>query len=363
MTSPEICSIIRKAILEEIPDAEVIMLPMADGGEGTVDAVVSACNGKIHKIKAAGPLGRAVEGELGIYNHGKSAVLEMSSVSGLALLRNDELNPLEANTYGTGELIRAALDLGVQEITIGIGGSATVDGGMGMAAALGCRFLDRNGMELPLKPQALKTLDRIDMSGLDPRLAQVRIRVACDVTNPLLGPNGSATVYGPQKGATPAMVGELEECLKKLAEVWLKQGILDSVEQPGDGAAGGLGAGLRAFCKATPTSGAKLVMGMLELEKYLPGTDLLITGEGCTDSQTDSGKLCGEIAAVCHASGIPVMLLSGALKGDLTGFSKTFDFAFSISSGAHATVAEAIKAGKDDLYFTARNLARLLKGA
>lgn len=361
MTSPEVCDILQGAFLSVMPSAQIISLPMADGGEGTVDAVVAANRGEIRRVEVTGPLGEKVSAALGLYDDRRSAVLEMSSASGLALLDPSRLDPLSANTYGTGELIRAALDCGVRELTIGIGGSATVDGGAGMAQALGYRLLDKNGRDLPPGAKHLKDLASIDASGADRRLFETDIRVACDVTNPLLGPNGAAAVYGPQKGAkTPEMVEELEKSLTVLADLWLLNSWLESVDRPGDGAAGGLGAGLRAFCKATPTSGARLVMKMLRLEKHLEGASLLVTGEGCTDSQTESGKLCAEVAAVCKQHSVPVLLLSGALKGNPDGFNRTFDFAFSTSTGAHASIAEAIRAGKTDLRFTAVNLAKLI---
>ena len=239
--------------------------------------------------------------------------------------------------------------------------ASPTDGGTGMARALGYRFLDQDGLELPSGPANLIRLEKIEASGVDPRLFKTRIRVACDVTNPLLGPTGSVAVYGPQKGVTPEMAPVLEGALERLAAVWKKQGMIDSVENPGDGAAGGLGAGLRAFCKAELTSGARLIIQVSGLEKQLDGADLLITGEGCTDSQTDAGKLCGEVALTAHRHGVPVLLLSGALKGDPEEFSRTFDYAFSTSTGAHRDLAEAIRAGRRDLQFTARNLARLFK--
>ena len=361
MTSPEVCAILREEIQKEMPEAEVIALPMADGGEGTVDAVIAASGGEIREVEVTGPLGDRVTACFGLYNSGRSAVLEMSSASGLALVPADRLNPLLATTYGTGELILAALNCGIQDLTIGIGGSATVDGGAGMAQALGYRLLDADGKELPAGAASLERLAEIDVSKADPRIFSTKIRIACDVTNPLLGENGSAAVYGPQKGATPEMVVLLERCLANLASVWMRNGMLDRVDQPGDGAAGGLGAGLRAFCHAHPVSGAKLIMELLELRKHLPGAALLITGEGCTDSQTESGKLCAEVAAAAKEFSVPVLLLSGALKGNLDGFHRMFDFAFSTSSGAHASIAEAVRAGRSDLRFTARNLVKLMK--
>ena len=361
MTSPELCTIIREAFLSEMPDAEVICIPLADGGDGTAEALTAAHHGEIRQVTVTGPLGQPVTAKFGVFDSGRSAVMEMASASGLALLKEEERNPLRADTFGTGELIRAALDAGAESIVIGIGGSATTDGGTGMAKALGYRFLDADGNELPPGPGHLVRLEKIDVSGADPRLFKTKISAACDVTNPLLGPQGAVAIYGPQKGVTAETAPKLESALTRLAEVWHRQGLLDSADKPGDGAAGGLGAGLRAFCRAELTSGAKLIMHAAKLEEQLDGADLLITGEGCTDSQTDAGKLCGEVAAAAHAHGVPVLLLSGALKGDPSQFNRIFDYAFSTSTGAHTNLAEAIKAGRRDLTFTARNLARIFK--
>ena len=361
MTSPELCGIIRAEFEAELPGAEIVCIPLADGGDGTAEALTAAHHGEMRTVRVTGPLGKPAQAQLGLFDGGRSAVLEMASASGLALLDPAELDPLSADTFGTGELMLAALDAGANSLTIGIGGSATTDGGTGMARALGYRFLDASGAELPPGPQYLTRLCSIDASKADPRLFRAKIQVACDVTNPLLGPNGTVAVYGPQKGVTPATAPILEQALTRLAEVWKKQGMLGSAENPGDGAAGGLGAGLRAFCKAELTSGAQLVIRTAELEKHLDGADLLITGEGCTDSQTDSGKLCGAVAETAHRHGVPVLLLSGALKGCQEDFARTFDYAFSTSTGAHKNLDEAIRAGRSDLAFTARNLARLFK--
>ena len=361
MTSPELCRIIRNAFLSEMPDAEITCIPLADGGDGTADALTAANHGETRQITVTGPLGKPVAARFGVFDSGRSAVMEMASASGLALLKSEERDPLRADTFGTGELIRAALDNGAKSIVIGIGGSATTDGGTGMAQALGYRFLDKDGNELPPGPGHLVRLETIDVSGADPRLFKTKISAACDVTNPLLGPQGAVAIYGQQKGVTAETAPKLEAALTRLAEVWRRQCLLDSADEPGDGAAGGLGAGLRAFCHAELTSGAKLIMHAAKLEEHLDGADLLITGEGCTDSQTDAGKLCGEVAAAAHAHGVPVLLLSGALKGDPAKFNDMFDYAFSISTGAHADLAAAIKAGRCDLMFTARNLARIFK--
>lgn len=362
MTSPQICAIMEKAFHDVFPDWQIISLPLADGGDGTTRALAAATRAELRTVRVMGPLGGEVEAEYAYNPTERTGVVEMASASGIALVDRKDLNPLKATTFGTGQVIRQLLDDGAESITIGIGGSATVDGGTGMAQALGFKFLDKNGNELGLGAAPLAELDRIDCSAVDPRLKHVKIAVACDVTSPLLGPEGAAFVFGPQKGATPEMVEILEKNLSILAQVWLKQGFLASVTEPGDGAAGGLGAGLRAFCNATSRSGARLVMAASHFEEHLQGADLVITGEGQTDTQTESGKLCSEVAAVSHAAGVPVMLLSGALAGaDLTAFNKVFDYAFSISSG-HITLEDAIKNGPRDLAFFTYNLAKIIQG-
>ena len=360
MTAPQVCSILTAAFQDIFPGTELLSLPMADGGDGTVESILAATGGERVTVRVTGPLGKKVDASFGLCRNGECAVLEMASASGIALLDRTELDPLHATTYGTGELIKAALDRGVKEIVLGIGGSATVDGGAGMAQALGYRLLDENGADLPFGGSALLNLKSIDASQADPRLFETRFRVACDVTSPLLGPTGSAAVFGPQKGASPDDVILLEKALSVLNDVWLKQNMLTPSALPGDGAAGGLGAGLRAFCNAHPESGAHLVMDTLELERHLEGADLVITGEGCTDSQTGEGKLCGELAKKAHACGVKVLLLSGALEGRDEDYIPLFDYAFSTSTG-RADLSEILAHGPEDLYFTARNIARLLK--
>ncbi|MBO5761076.1 MAG: glycerate kinase [Lentisphaeria bacterium] len=364
MTAPEVCGIVKRAFLKHLPDAEIVTLPMADGGEGTVDAVISATGGALHSIVVQGPMGEKVTAKYGTFrtSDGRlTGVMEMASASGLALVPPEKRNILKASTYGTGEVIKALLDMGVSEIVIGIGGSATNDGGAGMAQALSFHLLDKEGRELTPGGGELIHLAKIDASEADKRLANVKFRVACDVTNPLLGENGAAAVYGPQKGADSHSIPILEAGLTRLAEVWKSDGMLEDVTEAGDGAAGGLGAGLRAFCKAEKVSGAHLVMDVLEYEKHLQGSDLVILGEGCTDSQTDSGKICSEAAKTAKKHHVPALLLSGALLGSPETFAETFDCAFSTSTGGHKNIEETLSAGKKDLYFTALNIAALVK--
>jgi glycerate kinase len=348
MRSARICEIITNAILTEVPEANVQSFPMADGGEGTVDAVVEATGGKLKSLEVTGPLGDPVEAHYGLLPDG-SAILEMASASGIELVPADRLDPMEATTFGTGELLRHLIEEGHRSIVMGIGGSATVDGGTGMAQALGFRFLDAGGNEIT--ERGGKILSSI--AAIEPVEIKAKIRVACDVTNPLTGANGAASVFGPQKGATPEMVEALDAGLANLSTVAGTGGA------PGDGAAGGLGYGLRTFCSAEIQSGAHLIAETVGLPDALEGADLLITGEGRTDGQTASGKLCSVLAGLARERGSKTLLLSGALHGELKPFLDIFDYAFSISSG-HSSMEECIAHAPDDLAFVVRNVMRIL---
>ena len=360
MKSSTVRRVLQKAFRNVFPDAELVSVPVADGGEGMTRALANALHGEIHKVKVTGPDGSPVEAEFALINNGFTAVFEMASASGLYLVNPIKRNPMTATTYGTGEVIRAILELGVRDILVGLGGSATVDGGAGMAQALGYSLLDPRGRELPRGGGSLHMLSRIAIAGADPRLQETRITTACDVRNPLSGPLGAAQVFGPQKGATPDMVAQLDHNLRHLFTVWERQSMLLPKEMPGDGAAGGLGAGLRAFCGAQPKPGAELILDAIEFRRRIAGADLVVTGEGRTDSQTAEGKLCSAVAEAAHKENIPVMLLSGAVEGTPEEIGKTYDFAFSSSTGRR-TLDEAMRAAADDLYFTAMNAAKLFK--
>ncbi|MEA2013396.1 MAG: glycerate kinase [Verrucomicrobiota bacterium] len=359
MRSPEICDIIEKGLKSIIPDINTIKIPMADGGEGTVDSVIVATNAVLKKVTVSGPLGKKVEAEYALTKETGTATMEMASASGIELLKKEDLNPLRTTTYGTGEVIKHILENeeNIKEIVIGIGGSATVDGGCGMAQALGYKLLDRQGNDIKNGGANLKEITTISDVDVNPAIKNVKIRVACDVTNPLLGKNGAAKIFGPQKGATPSMVEELECGLNNLLSILKKHKMLED-EAPGDGAAGGLGIGLRAFCNATIESGAELLIEITNLKTHLSDCDLLITGEGCTDGQTAGGKLCYVIAKIAKLYNVSTILLSGALKGDIEKLHSIFDAALSISSG-HASLGKAIAESKKDLYFTAQNIAKL----
>jgi glycerate kinase len=302
-----------RGILAVFPDAEVRSVPIADGGEGTVEALVSATGGRLEQARVSGPLGEPVTAVWGVLGDGATAVIEMAAASGLPLVPRELRDPLRASTTGTGELIQAALDAGLRKLIIGIGGSATNDGGAGMAQALGVRFLDAQGRTLPPGGAALARLDRIDLSALDPRLAQAEILVACDVDNPLTGPRGASAIYGPQKGATPETVQELDQALGVLARVAAAATGRNVAERPGAGAAGGLGAGLLWFTPARLRPGVEIVLEATGFEAMLTGTDLVLTGEGRTDAQTAMGKAPVGVAEVARRHGVPVVCLSGGL--------------------------------------------------
>jgi glycerate kinase len=300
-------------ILSVFPAAEVKKVPIADGGEGTVEALVLATGGCVIEEKVTGPLGDTVEANWGLLGDGETAVIEMAAASGLTLVPKERRNPRVTTTYGTGQLIKAALDRGIRKLVVGIGGSATNDGGTGMARALGVRFLDAAGGDLAEGGAALKQLARIDMTGLDPRLAETQIMVACDVDNPLCGPRGATAVYGPQKGATLDMLVELDEALANYAAVAKAATGKDVATAPGAGAAGGLGAGLMFFTAATLRPGVEIVLEATGFAALVRDAALVITGEGNTDFQTAHGKAPVGVAKVAKLFGVPAVCLSGGL--------------------------------------------------
>ncbi|TMC70034.1 MAG: glycerate kinase [Chloroflexi bacterium] len=307
-----VASAIARGVRRAWPEAHVEEMPLADGGEGTVRALVTATKGGVRRSRVHDPLGRQIDADWGVLGDGVTAVVEMAAASGLPLLDPSERDPRITSTRGTGELILAAAASGAHRIVVGIGGSATNDGGAGMARAFGYRFLDRAGDELPEGGAALARLARID-GQTDPRLVRPSIEVACDVRNPLLGPEGASAVYGPQKGATPEVVRELDAALARYADVveaFVGRPIRDV---PGAGAAGGLGAGLVAFLDARLVSGAELVLRSVGFAERVVGADLVVTGEGRIDGQSGYGKLTGAVTAAARRAGVPVMAVAGGL--------------------------------------------------
>jgi glycerate kinase len=359
MSASQVCSIIAGAILRSAGPVELHTIPLADGGEGTARVITEAAGGRFVTVPVTGPLGERVEAVYGLIDGDRCAVLDMASASGLGLVARERLDPMRASSYGTGELIAAVLDQGPRELIIGIGGSATNDGGLGMISALGFRVLDAEGRPVGQGGQALGKIAAVDPAGADKRLAGLSIRVACDVTTTLLGPQGASAVFGPQKGAGADMVPVLDAGLARLAAAWIKAGLATDVERPGDGAAGGLGAALRICLGASPESGAMLVMRYTGFFDRLPGADLLITGEGMTDAQTAAGKLCSVVAREAHRAGVPVALLSGCLSGDPGTLLDTFDYAASIARG-QTSLEAMIRDSPRDLGFAVENLIRAI---
>ncbi|WP_154062850.1 glycerate 3-kinase [Klebsiella grimontii] len=352
---------IKAGFVSIFPQAECVCLPIADGGEGTVEAMVEATDGKIVMLPVMGPMGDFVGAFYGLSGDGQTAFIEMAAASGLMLVPAGERNPLRATSYGTGELIRHALDAGVRHIILGIGGSATVDGGMGMAQALGARFLDERGESVGLGGGALQRLVKIDLSDLDPRLHDCRIEVACDVDNPLLGERGAAAVFGPQKGACIEMVAVLERGLQNYARVMLAATGQDVAAMVGGGAAGGMGAAARVFLNATLKSGIDIVLEAVHLEEALRDADLVITGEGRMDSQTVGGKAPIGVARIAKKYDIPVIGIAGVLGDGVEAVHQHgIDAVFSILP-ALAPLAEVLDRGEQNLYACARNIACAIK--
>jgi glycerate 2-kinase len=312
LSATQAAKAIARGVREVFPDADVVEIPVADGGEGTVEALVSANGGTYEWVNVEGPLGDPVLASYGLIDGGKSAVVELASASGYVLLSPAMRDPRKTSTYGFGQLLEAARKSGAKSVIAGIGGSATNDGGVGMAQALGYRFLDAAGADLPRGGAALLRLERIDDSGLNPGWRSVRVMVACDVTNPLTGPQGASAIYGPQKGADPATVKLLDRALGRLAEVIERQYGKRVADIPGAGAAGGTGAGLMAFLDAKLVSGAGLVVDASGFDRALPGAQLVVTGEGRADGQTAYGKAPGEVARRAQAVGVPTFLIAGS---------------------------------------------------
>ncbi len=313
LTAAEAGQAIANGVRAVYPGAVIDIVPVADGGEGTVQALVDATGGQIVQQTVTGPLGEPVAAFFGLLGDGRTAAIEMAACAGLPLVPPARRDPRITTTYGVGELILAALDRGCRHFIIGIGGSATNDGGAGMAQALGASLLTDKGTEIAFGGAALAALSHISLASLDPRLQECSVEVACDVTNPLCGPTGASAVYGPQKGATPEMVAQLDAALAHYARIIERDLGLDVRDVPGAGAAGGLGAGLMAFLHATLRPGAQIVLEAVRLEDNLRTADLVITAEGQIDAQTAYGKSVGAVAELAKRYGLPVLALAGSL--------------------------------------------------
>ena len=318
MTAERACCAMQRGIKNILPDAICIHVPMADGGEGTVDAMISALQGTRVNCEVMGPLAtQRIHTYWGLIDHGRTAVIEMAKANGIHLLEAERRNPMNTSTYGTGQMIKQALDLGVSKIIIGLGGSVTNDAGAGMAQALGVKFLNQEGGELGFGGGALGNLDHIDLTALDPRLAQTEIIIASDVNNPLCGEHGASYVFGPQKGASPDMVKQLDQNLDLFSNVVESKLKIHVKHLQGAGAAGGLGFGLMAFTGAKIQSGAELLIQETDLAEKIAQADYVLTGEGSIDFQTKFGKTPWAVAQVAKRLNKPVIAFAGKVGADI----------------------------------------------
>ena len=342
------------------PNAKYVKLPMADGGEGTVQSLVDATQGRLIEAEVTAPLGNQVKSFFGLSGDGKTAIIEMAAASGLHLVPMDKRNPCQTTSFGTGELIKQALDLGVQHIILGIGGSATNDGGAGMLQALGLRLLDKNGQSIGFGGAALSNLTEIQLADLDPRLQHVQIEVACDVNNPLCGEQGASAIFGPQKGATPEMVKELDAALAHFAQIADRDCGKQIQDQSGAGAAGGMGGGLLLLPNVQLKAGVQIVLDNLKLAEQVKEADLVITGEGRMDAQSILGKTPIGVARTAKQFNKPVIAIVGCLREDYeVVYEHGIDAVFPIIRNL-GDLPTILKQGEQNLISTAQNVARLL---
>lgn len=361
LSALEVCDNIEKGIKKVFENAEIIRVPMSDGGEGTVQSLVDATGGKLINLKVKDPLMRTIDAFYGILGDDNTAVIEMAAASGITLLSNEERNPMLTTTYGTGEIILHALDMGCRNFIIGIGGSATNDGGAGMLHALGVKLLDKNGYEIPFGGGNLDKLQTIDISEIDSRIELCNIVAACDVDNPLCGEKGASVIFGPQKGADENMIITLDKNLSHYAAMVEKFLGISILDYPGAGAAGGLGGGLLAFLNAKLQPGINIVIETTELEDKLKNADLVITGEGMIDYQTQYGKTPYGVAILAKRYNIPVIAIAGGIGRDAKElYPKGFDSIFSIVDKP-MTLEEAIENSATLLQDAAERIMRVIK--
>lgn len=360
LSAQAVAQVIASAFRTHLPDVELVEVPVADGGEGTLDALIDSSKGTRHRCSVHGPLGESVEATWGLMGDGVTAVIEMAAASGLALVPAAQRNPLITSSEGTGQLIRAALDAGARRFILAIGGSATNDGGVGMMRALGACFLNEKNERIPNGGASLVHLAQIDLSQLDARLAECQFEVACDVDNPLTGAMGASAIFGPQKGATPAMVVTLDLALVRYAQVLREQLGKDVEFAAGAGAAGGMGAAALAFFNSQLRSGIDIVLDATHLIDHLQAADLVITGEGRLDGQTIFGKTPIGVAKLAKQFNLPVIAIGGCLREDVDivhehGIDAVFDCVHKAMP-----LEEALAGASDNLYRVASNVAALL---
>ncbi|ELQ08452.1 glycerate kinase [Pseudomonas syringae BRIP39023] len=359
LSAQAVADAIASGLAEVWPHAELIKCPMADGGEGTIEALLAACNGEVMSASVSGPLGAPVNAQWGWLAESRTAIIEMAMASGLQLLTLAQRDACVTSTEGTGQLISAALDAGARRVILAIGGSATNDGGSGMLSALGARFLDADDQTLAPGGLALADLARIDLSGFDPRLSDVCVEIAADVDNPLCGPNGASSIFGPQKGASPEQVMALDAALGCFADHTAQVLGQDLRDSPGSGAAGGMGFSAKAYLKASFRAGVEVVADLTGLEHALIGADLVITGEGRFDAQTLRGKTPLGVARVARRRQVPVIVLAGTLgEGYEQLYAQGIGAAFALVSGP-MSLEQACRDTRRLLHERARDVARL----
>ncbi|MCK9778949.1 glycerate kinase [Pseudomonas syringae] len=359
LSAQAVADAIASGLVEVWPHAELIKCPMADGGEGTIEALLAACNGEVMSASVSGPLGAPVNAQWGWLAESRTAIIEMAMASGLQLLTLAQRDACVTSTEGTGQLISAALDAGARRVILAIGGSATNDGGSGMLSALGARFLDADDQTLAPGGLALADLARIDLSGFDPRLSDVCVEIAADVDNPLCGPNGASSIFGPQKGASPEQVMALDAALGCFADHTAQVLGQDLRDSPGSGAAGGMGFAAKAYLKASFRAGVEVVADLTGLEHALIGADLVITGEGRFDAQTLRGKTPLGVARVARRRQVPVIVLAGTLgEGYEQLYAQGIGAAFALVSGP-MSLEQACRDTRRLLHERARDVARL----
>jgi len=360
LSAEKVADAIAAGLADVMPHAQLVKCPMADGGEGTVEAIVAAGNGQLRRNHVQGPLGAPVEAHWGWLPDSRTAVIEMAEASGLQLLKPEQRNACITSTFGTGELIKAALDAGARRVILAIGGSATNDAGAGALQALGLGLFDAQGNSLPRGGLALAHVARIELSGLDPRLAEVRFEIAADVNNPLCGEHGASAIFGPQKGASAEQVQLLDQALGHFADHCANVLPKDVRHEPGSGAAGGLGFAAKAFLGAQFRAGVEVVAELVGLAEAVKGADLVITGEGRFDAQTLRGKTPFGVASIARAEGVPVVVLAGTLgEGYQALYEHGINAAFAIASGP-MTLQDACARAAPLLTDRARDIARLL---
>lgn len=360
LTALEVATAIETGFKRVFPDADYVKLPMADGGEGTVQSLVDATQGKLIECEVTAPLGDKVKSFFGLSGDGKTAIIEMAAASGLHLVPPEKRNPLLTTSYGTGELIKLALDLGVESFILGIGGSATNDGGVGMLQALGMQCLDSQDKPIGFGGAELANIVKIDVQQLDPRLQQVHIEVACDVNNPLCGECGASAIFGPQKGATPEMVKQLDAALSHFAEIAERDCGKQIRDQAGTGAAGGMGGGLLLLPSVQLKAGIQIVLDRLHLIDYVKDADVVITGEGRIDAQSIMGKTPIGVARTAKQFNKPVIAIAGCLREDYdVVFDHGIDAVFPIIHQL-GDLSDILKQGEQNLISTAQNVARVL---